>query len=147
MVEFDAKEWFREYRLYDVDDAVNGFRVEIDHYDDEVPDSDSTTWDDYVDDLAERFQFMELVHDVEVIVNGECVSDRIPEDEMYGVDYVYEDDLSYIALREKGISDWLKVYSAGLKIKSVDGHGVSGYVVTKHNLDLNTARNVIRSGC
>ena len=90
---------------------------------------------------------MELVHDVEVHVNGDRVSDRVPEDEMYGVDYVYEDDLAYIALREKGISDFVKVYSAGLKVKSVDGHGVSGYVVTKQNLELNTARNEIRSGC
>ncbi|AUX09927.1 hypothetical protein AArcSl_2304 [Halalkaliarchaeum desulfuricum] len=147
VVEFDANEWFREYRLYDVDDAVDGFRVEIDHYDDEVPDPDSTTWDDYVDDLAERFQFMELVHDVEVIVNGERVSDRVPEDEMYGVDYVHEDDLAYVALREKGISDWIKVYSAGLKVTSNRGHGVKGYVITKQNLDLNTARNEIRSGC
>lgn len=147
VVEFDAKEWGRKYKLYDGNSEVDGFRVEITHYEDDVPDPDSSEWDAYADDVGERFQFMELIHDVEVTVNGSLVSDETPEEMMTETDVVYQDDLVYIALRQTEWSDWIKVYSAGLKVTSNRGYGLRGYVITKQNLELNTARNSIQESC
>ncbi|QLG30086.1 ATP-binding protein (plasmid) [Halorarum halophilum] len=145
-VEFDAKNWYRDYRLYETDDSVSGFRVEIEHYEDEVPAADSSEWDDYVEDLVDRFQFMELVKDTEVHVNGERISDKRPEDEQDGNYEIVDTDVAYMVLKHSGF-DWVRIYSAGLFVTENSGLGLAGTVVTKKNLTLNTARNSITSGC
>lgn len=148
IVKFDAKNKLREYDIFEADDSYDGFRVEIEHYDDEVPDPDSSEWDSYVDDLEDRFQFMELVHGVEVEINGEVVSDKDPvENTMYDEpDATYEDDKMVITLR-MGHYGSIDVYSAGIRVDTKHSHGLQGVVITKENLDLNTARNSIKSGC
>lgn len=144
---FDAKNWFRSYRLYQAEESFDGFKVVVEHYDDEVPDTDDEEWESIISDVKERFQYMELVHDVEVMVNGERVSDSDPERDAPGGDYtVYEDDRVQIIGKPRSY-DRFKVYSAGLFVTHKSGVGLGGRVVTKENLEVNTARNSIKSGC
>lgn len=144
-VEFDAKHWFREYRLYDVDAEYDGFKVVIDHYEDDVPDAGDPEWDDYRSDLIDRFKYMELVQGVTVTVNGDRISNEDPANDLPNAT-VYETDNAYMVLRHQAY-DWIKVYSAGLFVTERRGHGIGGYVITKENLTLNTARNSIKSAC
>mgnify|MGYP000687031771 CR=1 FL=1 len=144
-VEFDAKNWFRDYRLYEAEETFDGTKVTIEHYEDEVPAEGSSEWSDHLADLRTRFQYMELVKGVEVWLNGERVSNYDPADDLENAT-VYDSELAYMVLKHESY-DWLEVYSAGLKVTDVKGHGLRGYVITKRNLELNTARNSIRSGC
>jgi hypothetical protein len=144
---FNAKEWFRQFRLYEAESEYDGFHVKIEHYDDEVPDAGDSKWDSIISDVKDRFQYMELVHDVEVTVNGERVSDHEPEQDARGTDYTtYEDDKVKIVAKPRS-NDTFKVYSAGLFVTRKPGTGLGGRIVTKENLDVNTARNSIKSGC
>lgn len=144
-VEFDAKNWFREYRLYEAEEEYDGFKVEIDHYEDDVPEADSPEWDDYRSDLIDRFQYMELVQGVTVTVDGQRISNQDPADDMENAT-VYETENAYMVLKHQSY-DWVKVYSAGLFVTERRAHGLGGYVITKQNLTLNTARNTIKSSC
>jgi len=147
IAQFDAKNWFRQYQLSETDEFMDGFRVTIDHYDDAVPEPDSSEWQDHLSDLKERMKFMELVHGVKVFVNGQRVSNKKPADEMTKVDREYEDEQVHIAVRTKNWGDRLSVYSGGLKVTRKDGYGLSGYVITKENLTLPTSRNSIKEDC
>jgi|GEM_PF-6806415 len=144
-VEFDAKNWFRDYRLYEAEEHFDGTKVTIEHYEDEVPEAGASEWSDHLADIRTRFQYMELVKGVEVWLNDEQVSGYDPAEDDENAT-VYDSELAYMVLKHESY-DWITVYSAGLKVTDVRGHGIGGTVITKRNLELNTARNSIRSGC
>lgn len=153
MLIFDVKNHGLEVAQKTLDDPVDGLRVEVDHYDDEVPNSSSYKWDRYEDRVTDRFSFTELGTGVEVQVNGETVSngdpEEVAEDYTYSTYEVYNGENTgpvHIAVGMSA-SDTLTVYSKGVKVKDVESRGLGGVIVTERNLSLNFARNDIKSGC
>lgn len=135
------------YEIRQVDEYFDGFWVEIEHYEGENPDPDSHEWEEMITSLKTRFQFFEIIKDVQVTVNGERVSDKAPEDQYLGEpDIVAETDTAVYALGAKD-RDRVKVYSAGLSVGWRSANGLYGYIVTKENCDLNLSRDTIKSGC
>lgn len=150
---FDVKNHGLEVAEVDLDEPVDGFRVEVDHYADEVPNSSSYKWGRYEERTCERFKFLEIAKGVTVKVNGETISDGDPSeytaDKNYTAEETYSSDADgdvHIAVAHAQYDD-LNVYSNGVKVKSVPGRGLGGYIVTEGNLNLNFARNDIKSGC
>ena len=132
----------------EIDEDVDGFEVHLDYYDDEVPDSDDSKWSMYRNDLEGRFMYIEIVHDAEVWLNGDRISDMTPVKKYQYRDYTEkETDLAYYALKPSSNSKYMDVYSMGIRVGYEEGNGLDGYVITKKNLGLNTARNEILSGC
>jgi hypothetical protein len=172
IVEFDARqrsEWSSspiDYRLWapdevaENDDTMNprsefpgeprfetfdGFWVELDHYEDQVPDSDDrSAWDDVTDELRSRFKFIAAANGVRVYLDGDDISER--PDERYGGYETYEDEQVYIALKHSSYGT-VSVYSNGIHVENQRRSGVKGYVVTKENLSLNMSRDEIKSDC
>lgn len=164
IVEFDARQttdWSTspiDYRLWGPEaknprseyanprfEAFDGFWVELDHYDDQVPDSsDLGDWDDVTDELRSRFKFIAAATGVRVYLNGEDISQ--PPGEKYSNYATYEDEQVYIALKHSSYGN-VSVYSNGIHVENQYRDGVKGYVVTKENLSLNMSRDEVKSDC
>lgn len=147
---FDVKEWGLTCKTVPLAEEVDGLRVVVSHYDEEVPTS-NYKWDRYDERVRSRFKFVGVASDTEVVVNGDTISDADPADEVGGDYSVVEDspqgaDADFVAALEPRDGD-IEVYSKGVYVKDVSGNGLSGVVVTRENLDLNFARNGIQSGC
>jgi hypothetical protein len=134
------------------EDEYEGLGIVVNHYEDEVPDEDSFKWGQFKDDFTERFQYLSLVDQTEIKLSGEVISNEDPFDlEAYGSPAHKKKFTSeetgdvYISVKE-GHST-LTVYSGGIKVTNVDGRGLGGSIVVDRNLQLNFARNEIKSGC
>lgn len=126
-------------------DGFDGFAVELQHYDDQVPASDEHgEWDDVQQDLRNRFEYLAVAHDVRVYMNGEDISLR-PDEQWDSYETVHDDQV-YIALRHASYGN-VDVYSNGLKVTRQDWGGVKGCIVTKQNLSLNMSRDEIKADC
>ena len=130
--------------------AVDGLEVRVSHYNDEVPNYDFK-WNDYDGRVRSRFAYTSMARGVDVVVNGDVVSRNQPAD---AVDSHYSktvtggtDGPRFTAAIEPSSTDDVSVHSNGVYVKDVDYQGVGGVVVTDENLDLNFARNDIKSGC
>jgi hypothetical protein len=127
----------------------SGFTVAVHHYDEETPDY-GFRWDQYEENVIERFQFAEVATSTEVYINGDRVSNAPFNDALPHArkEELQEDPLNkaHICVQPKGAQD-IKVYSNGVYVTDIDGRGLKGTVVTEGNLDLNFARNDISSGC
>jgi hypothetical protein len=150
---FDVKSWGLTVKTVPLPDdrAVDGFEARVAHYGDEVPRRGSYKWDSFGEDIAERFKFVSVASDTDVVVNGDVVSGARLHDEVGGDYSVVEHDpdssADFMAALQPDADGGVSVYSAGLYVTDVDGHGVGGAVVTRDNLMLNHARNEIQSGC
>ncbi len=123
--------------------------VEIDHYEDEVPDSDNYRWRRYVRDLRNRFAYVQSRTGVSVVVNGESVDQGDPLESVANSPHpslTRETDDAILAL-EYAPHDGLDIYSNGLYVTTKREYGLGGVIVSKGNLTLNFARNDIQSGC
>ena len=139
----------RDGQLEDTDHHLEGMLVEIDHYEDEVPDSDSYRWRRYVRDLRKRFAYVQSRTGVSVVVNGDSVDQGDPLEAVEGSPHpslTRETDDAILAL-EYAPHDGLDIYSNGLYVTTKREYGLGGVIVSKGNLTLNFARNDIQSGC
>lgn len=147
---FDVNEWGLECKTVPLPSPVDGLVVRVAHYSDEVPSSGSYKWSRFEDRVKSRFKFVEEAADVEVVINGERISDADPASEVSGEhSFVGGGDIGvdFVAAFQPSATGDIDVYSRGVYVKSVEGHGTKGVVVTRENLDLNFARNDIKSGC
>lgn len=138
-------------KIYTVGNLANGLHVLLVHYESEVPAEGSYKWDRYEESLRERFQYLNTVKDTNLYLNDELISDE-DWDTIHNIDhsvteerYSHETGCVYYALKH-GSGD-LTVYSGGVKVTSIDGRGLEGVIITERNLQLNFARNEIKSGC
>lgn len=150
---FDVKNHGLKVAQRTLDEPVDGFRVEVEHYTDEVPSSTSYRWGRYEERIKERFQYVTEATGVEVVVNDDIVSRERPEDVVEGRRHAVSETLTvedlgdvHIAV-EHSASEDLTVYSRGVKVKDVESRGLGGVVVSEPNFELNFARNDIKSGC
>lgn len=127
-----------------------GMTVVVSHYDDETPNA-SYKWDEYESRVKDRYTYISLAQDVTVEINDEPVS----KDEI-DVDDSQRSLTKHTSLDAGGeviiglthnVSGEIDVYSNGVYVKSVSRRGFGGAIVTTKNLDLNFARNDIKSGC
>ena len=126
-------------------EAFDGFWIELDHYEEQVPATDDASgWDDVASELKSRFTFIAAAHDVRVYLNGEDISQ--PPDEKYSNYEIHEDEQVYLALKHASYGS-VSVYSNGIHVENQAREGVKGYVVTKENLSLNMSRDEIKSDC
>ena len=131
--------------------GCEGLAVIVDHYEDEVPESSSYKWDRYEENVKERFQYLNAVNDTNLYLNDELISDgewdSVDENLSSLVDTVKTEDSGEILYAlEHGVGD-LTVYSGGIKVTNIDSRGLQGSIITSNNLQLNFARNEIKSGC
>jgi len=150
---FDIKNHGLTVAQKTLDEPVDGLRVEVDHYPEEVPSEGSYKWDRYERRVKERFKYVRVGTGVEVRVNGESVSGTDPEDVAdsytYGTYEEFEGEdtgVVHIAVGQSA-TDELTVYSKGVEVKDAPSRGLGGVIVTERNLRLNFARNDIQSGC
>ncbi|ELY26483.1 hypothetical protein C500_15010 [Natrialba magadii ATCC 43099] len=139
----------RDGQLEDTDHHLEGMLVEIDHYEHEVPDSDSYRWRRYVRDLRKCFAYVQSRTDVSVVINGESVDNGDPLEAVANSPHpslIRETDDAILAL-EYAPHEGLDIYSNGLYVTTKREYGLGGVVVSKGNLTLNFARNEIQSGC
>ncbi|ELY96196.1 hypothetical protein C483_00180 [Natrialba hulunbeirensis JCM 10989] len=139
----------RDGQLEDTDHHLEGMLVEIDHYEDEVPDSDSYRWRRYVRDLRKRFAYVRSRTGVSVVINGESVDkgdplESVTDSNRPSLTRVTDDAI--LAL-EYAPHEGLDIYSNGLYVTTKREYGLGGVIVSKGNLTLNFARNDIQSGC
>ena len=132
--------------------SYDGLAVLVDHYEDEVPDEGSYKWSRFGDNIHSRFKYLNNVDRTKLYVNDELITDLNALDiNGYGSPThteVYESEQTgpvHIAVKHGGGT--LTVYSGGIKVTDVDSRGISGQIVTERNLELNFARNEIKSGC
>jgi len=133
-----------------------GFTVVLSHYDDETPDR-HWRWQNHADSLTSRFKYASKTTGVDVYVDDTLISDEpltndltlIPERS----DRVLTDTLTTdttgrvdVALELKAEGD-IDVHSNGVFVRSLDSDAFTGVILTHNNLDLNFARNEIKSGC
>lgn len=135
------------YALTDRDRHVDGFAVVIHHYADEVPEEGDVEWENYEEEFRDKFQHVPRVTDVDIAVNNDPVepADPLDTDDLRGEVRTTETENAFIAV-SNSVMDKITVYSRGLKVCDVDGEGLQGHVITKENLDVNLARNEIKSG-
>ncbi|RZV12589.1 hypothetical protein BDK88_0004 [Natrinema hispanicum] len=139
----------RDGHLVDAEHHLEGMLVEIDHYEDEVPDPDSYRWRRYVRDLRKRFAYVQSRTGVSVVINGEPVDKGDPFEAVADSPHpslTRETDDAILAL-EYTPHEGLDIYSNGLYVTTKREYGLGGVVVSKGNLTLNFARNDIQSGC
>ncbi|RZV05217.1 hypothetical protein BDK88_4240 [Natrinema hispanicum] len=139
----------RDGQVVDAEHHLEGMLVEIDHYEDEVPDPDSYRWRRYVRDLRKRFAYVQSRTGVSVVINGEPVDKGDPLEAVADSPHpslTRETDDAILAL-EYTPHEGLDIYSNGLYVTTKREYGVGGVVVSKGNLTLNFARNDIQSGC
>ncbi|WP_254534051.1 ATP-binding protein [Natrinema gelatinilyticum] len=139
----------RDGKLMDAEKHLEGMLVEIDHYEDEVPDPDSYRWRRYVRDLRKRFAYVQSRTGVTVVINGEPVDQGDPLEAVANSprpSLTRETDDAILAL-EYTPHEGLDIYSNGLYVTTKREYGLGGVVVSKGNLTLNFARNDIQSGC
>lgn len=153
-IHFDIKEWGLTCKTIPVpeDRAVDGLLVVSSHYDDEVPYDNSYKWERYEERISDRFRFSGIASDTDVSINGTVISNDDPADTVGGdysvtVDSPDTVDADFVAALEPRADGEVDVYSRGVYVKSVDGNGLGGVIVTRENLELNFARNGIKSGC
>lgn len=152
-VEFTAAydaDW-SEHVAEGIEKHKGGLTVVISHYEDETP-SYEHKWERYEENVANRFKYSSTITGVDVYVNDELISDGSLNDEVSG-SYVKQDTLTgeptgrvEYAI-EHSASGSIDVYSNGVFVRSIKSDGFSGAVLTYRNLDLNFARNEIKSGC
>jgi hypothetical protein len=145
---FNIRDWGLEPRAYPVPEehAVDGMEVMIYHWDDQVPEPDSRKWDEYDEDIRDRFSYLELATGCEVQINGKVESDQDIDSGLTNKSVVVETDNAWISLEQNTYGN-LDVYSNGVYVKDIRGEGLSGQVVTKENLSLDLSRNDIKEGC
>jgi hypothetical protein len=101
--------------------------------------------------VQKRFRYTEEAGGPRVEVNGEPVSDGDLRADYGGPHSLVRDAPSIgadaTAAVEPSADGDVAVYSQGVFVKDVDGHGVEGAVVVRDALDVNFARNDIKSGC
>jgi len=155
----DVEEWDREeehplctvksldYALAETNEYNDGFMVMIHHYENEVPEPGSVDWQNYEEEIRDRFCYVPDVAGVDITVNGEPIqsNDPLSDDGLRGEVKTVETPNAYIALGNAVIDD-ITVYSRGLKVCDIDGEGIEGRIVTKKNLEVNLARNDIKHG-
>lgn len=144
---FDIKNWGLEYDKTDLEQPVDGLTVVMDHYTDEVPDPDSRKWKKYKERMEKRFKYMSATQDVKGFLNGKLITGDDPKAavDKYKHRRVRETDDAIFAVAHNA-DDEIAVYSNGIFVKDIDGEGLTGVIVSKSNLDLNFARNDIKSG-
>jgi hypothetical protein len=133
---------------------VTGTTVLCHHYQAEVPDEDSYRWSTYEERTKNRFKFLESVRETAIYLNGERISANDPsaferaykKADAAGEQPLDEGDTMHYAFRRGGRGD-IEIFSGGLYVTDIDGRGISGQVTTEPNLDLNFARNEVKSGC
>lgn len=127
-----------------------GMTVVVSHYDDETPNAEYK-WDEYKSRIRDRYTYIGLAQDITVEINDEEVSkDEIDvDDSQRSVNKRTSLDSGgeVIIGLTHNISGDIDVYSNGVYVKSISRRGFSGAIVTTRNLDLNFARNDIKSGC
>lgn len=145
---FDIEEWDLEYRFRETEEYVDGFVVEVDHYPDQVPDEDAHRWNRYEKDIKKRFKYVAQTIGKTITINGEKIDGGDPaEVERWRKNTMVDDDDNRTIVLYTGGIGGVEVYSNGIYVKNENAGGVYGRVVTKKNLDLNFARNDIKSGC
>lgn len=135
----------------DIDD-VDGFCGMVYHYQDEVPEDGHYNWTGFRRSFKDRFKYLSAVKDTEIILNGDTISEQNPTSitsfgaEEYSNTFYRPatGDVHFGVYQGDGP---LTVYSGGIKVCTVDSRGIQGQVVTERNLELNFARNEIKSGC
>src|SRR6056297_2819497 len=139
----------RDGQLMDAEHHLEGMLVEIDHYEDEVPDPNSYRWRRYIRDLRKRFAYVQSRTGVSVVINGESVDEGDPLEAVADSPHpslTRETEDAILAL-EYTPHEGLDIYSNGLFVTTKREYGLGGVVVSKGNLTLNFARNDIQSGC
>jgi len=150
---FDVKNHGLEVAQRSLDEPVDGFRVEVEHYDDEVPRSGSYRWDRYEERIKQRFRYVTKATDVEVVVNDDIVSrhepaDTVSDEPHHAIENYSVEGLGNVHIAVCQSAEMpLEVYSRGVKVKEIDSRGLGGVVVSEPNFQLNFARNDIQSGC
>ena len=134
------------------EDKYDGLGIVVNHYEDEVPDENSFKWDKFESDFSDRFQYLSLVDETEIRLDGKVISDGDPFDFNTFGDPCFKQKFTsdktgdvYIGVKEGYIT--LTVYSGGIKVTDVNSRGLTGSIVVDRNLQLNFARNEIKSGC
>lgn len=153
LIEVDASEVgeYVETRGYGVPDKA-GLAVVVNHYEGEVPSQGHSRWDDMAESIEARFRYVSETTGVDVHVNGEMVSDGDPfrdMDSQYAYAEVEEVDGAGKAVFALKAAKWggVRIYSNGVYVKTDWSLGVTGRVITYRNMDLDFARDDIKSGC
>lgn len=133
-----------------IDKHAGGMTVVAHHYEDETP-SAEYKWEQYQDNVCDRYTYIGMAQDVDVVINGDEVTETEIQMEENDRTIITSEHISsggtvYIGLKHN-ISGEIDVYSNGVYVKSISRRGFSGVIVTDKNLDLNFARNEIKSGC
>jgi len=134
-----------------IEKHAGGLTIVISHYEEEVP-SRGYKWDRFEDQIKKRFKFTEISQNTKVYVNDERISDGEIESATSSgkaTSKILDSDETgrvYIEIEHKTYND-IEVYSNGVFVRSLNTDAFSGVIVTERNLDLNFARNEIKSGC
>lgn len=130
---------------------AGGFTIVISHYEEEVP-SRSYKWNRFENQIKKRFKFTEIAQDTNVYVNDERISNGDIEavaTSPKSTSKIIDSEITgkvYIEVENSSFGD-IKVYSNGVYVRSLNSSAFKGVIVTERNLDLNFARNEIKSGC
>lgn len=124
------------YNLLDTDENVDGCDIRVDFY--ETLDDVRST----VTGVRKLIEFIPWLHNVEITINGDAVSNEAVSD--VEIDSAYflfepEEDLGKL----NTWSDKTAIYNKGAYVKKEDLGPVSSVIVTKVDLDVNFARNDI----
>ena len=147
---FDVNEWGLRCKEVPLAREVDGLRVVVSHYPDEVPGEGDSRWKRYEDRIARRFRYAEHALGVEVMVNGETVSDADPFDLVDGIHHeeTLETDHGDIDIAvEVSAYGSVDVFSNGVYVTSDYDFGVKGVVVSHANMDVDFGRDGIKDGC
>jgi len=118
----------RDGQLVDAEHHLEGMLVEIDHYEDEVPEPDSYRWRRYVRDLRKRFAHVQSQTGVSVVINGESVDNGDPLEAVADSPHpslTRETEDAILAL-EYTPHEGLDIYSNGLFVTTKREYGVGG---------------------
>lgn len=135
-----------DYARVPLEQPVDGVKIFVHHYEDEVP-SYSYRWKNFEKDIKKTMGYASFMFDTEVKINDELIDNGDPYDEVtrqYQI--TTETENAYLAV-EHNKDDDIDIYSNGLYVKTIDGNGLAGTIVTKGNLELDLARNDIKEGC
>jgi len=129
-MDVDVKNRGDEYDLFTLDESIKGCLIEGVMYDALKPSE--------VINVTDKLREMCKYAPIPVVVNDETVSIDVSK-----VKWSFEDDDAYYLLRES--SRYLEVFNLGVHVKNYfqSEFGLGGVVVSKKQLELNSARNDI----
>ena len=133
----DIKNWGLTYHLKENLPYVNGCHITIELYDNPICDWKYPSIERFKDEIKELVEFVSTP----IYFNNERVS--VPPKELQ---WDEEDEFAYYLFH---MGDKVCFYNLGAKVmeKSSWTLGVSGIVVSKQQLDVNFARNDVKSSC